>query len=279
MFGNMMAKNMLGAAALCALMLQASAPAHAADAVPDLGGGWNTRNAFKLQDPPSGAKPVGDLFGHVHRERGRDAQGRDFGTNAWIGDYTSPILTPWAAAILKTKADAAIGGTDPFWAPSVCYPGGVSTILWVEPIFFLQTPKEVTIIFQRDHQVRHVYLNVPHSAHPAPSWYGESVGHYEGNALVIDTIGFNDKTFVDHYGTPHSEKLHVVERYHVSPDGKALEGDLRFDDATAYTMPWSAVVKYRRDTDRLSETVCAEDTTDNFTGKPNPIPVASRADF
>ena len=60
--------------------------------------------------------------------------------------------------------------------------------------------------------MRHIYLNVPHSENPKLSWYGELVGHYEGDALVIDTVGFNDKTFIDNFRTPHSDKLHTIER-------------------------------------------------------------------
>ena len=65
------------------------------------------------------------------------------------------------------------------------------------------TPEKVTIIAQMDHQVRHVYLNVPHSVDVKPSWYGESVGHYEGDTLVVDTIGIDNQTWVDNFRTPH----------------------------------------------------------------------------
>ena len=91
-----------------------------------------------------------------------------------------------------------------------------------QPVYFIQTPDKVTIIAQMDHQVRHVYLNVPHSEHVKPSWYGESVGHYEGDTLVVDTIGINNQTWVDNFRTPHSEKLHVVERFRTADDGKVL---------------------------------------------------------
>jgi hypothetical protein len=76
----------------------------------------------------------------------------------------------------------------------------------VQPIYLVQTPKQVTMIFEGDAQVRRVYMDVLHSADPKPSWYGESVGHYEGgDTLVIDTIGLNNKTFLDNYRTPHTE--------------------------------------------------------------------------
>jgi hypothetical protein len=81
------------------------------------------------------------------------------------------------------------------------------------PGFLAQTPKEVWIIVPSNQQVSRVYMDVPHSANPKPCWCGESVGHYEGDTLVIDTIGLYDKTVVDVYRTPHTEKLHVVERW------------------------------------------------------------------
>ena len=74
----------------------------------------------------------------------------------------------------------------------------------------------------QDFQLRRVYLNEPHSANPKPSWYGESVGHYEnGDTLVVDTIGMNDRTYVDNYRTPHTTQLHVVERFKLVDGGDA----------------------------------------------------------
>jgi hypothetical protein len=83
------------------------------------------------------------------------------------------------------------------------------------------------MIYSGDQQIRHVYLDMPHSANPKASWYGESIGHYEGDTLVVDTIGLNDKTFVDNYRTPHTEKLHVVERWTLLDGGKTLEANVR----------------------------------------------------
>ena len=64
-----------------------------------------------------------------------------------------------------------------------------------QPIYFIQTPKQVLMLYQGNAEVRRIHMNVPHSANPKPSWYGESVGRYEGDTLVIDTIGLNNKTF------------------------------------------------------------------------------------
>ena len=89
-------------------------------------------------------------------------------------------------------------------------------------------------------------MDVPRSSNPKPSWYGESIGHYEDDTLVVDTIGQTDRTFVDNYRTPHSEKLHVIERYHLTDCGKFLQVDIQVDDPDAFTMPWTAIQRYRR---------------------------------
>ena len=116
----------------------------------------------------------------------------------------------------------------------------------VQPVYFVQTPKEVIMTWQADHQTRHVYLNVPHSPNVKPSWYGESVGHYEGDTLVVDTIGLNTRTPVDPYQTPHTEKLHVVERFHMTDGGKVLQVDVHVEDPGTFTTPWNAIQRYRR---------------------------------
>ena len=94
------------------------------------------------------------------------------------------------------------------------------------------------IIWQRDQIVRTVYLNQQHSKNPKPSWNGESVGHYEGDTLVVDTIGQTTKSFVDLFRTPHSEKLHVVERFRMLDGGKKLEVEMTVEDPAAFKKAW-----------------------------------------
>src|SRR3954467_12670287 len=102
----------------------------------------------------------------------------------------------------------------------------------------------------------HTPLDVPHAVNPIPSWYGESVGRYEGDALVVDTIGMNDKTFVDNYRTPHTTALHVVERFHLVDGGKTLQADIRVEDPGVFNMPWSAKQRWSRRPERpLTELV------------------------
>jgi hypothetical protein len=188
---------------------------------------------------------------------------------------TNPNLKPWAKEVMKRENDKVLAGGIGFTARSSCMPAGVPAFMMfagVEPMYFLQTPKEVTMIFSGDAQVRHVYLDVPHSANPKPSWYGESVGHYEGNMLVIDTIGMNDKTYVDNFRTPHTQKLHVVERWKLVDDN-TIDVNFTVDDDT-FDKPWTANYGFRRVTRPMNyEEVCAENNL-QFAYH---VPVAPRA--
>ena len=134
----------------------------------------------------------------------------------------------------------------------------------------------MTMIFSGDAQVRRVYLDVPHSPGLRPSWYGESVGHYEGDTLVVDTIALNDKTFLDNYRIPHTEKLHVMEHYKLIDGGQTLQVTFRVDDPETLYQPWSAIGKLRRVRIPMDEEVCAENNPNLFDYH---IPVASKLDF
>ncbi len=152
-------------------------------------------------------------------------------------------------------------------------------MVWAGGHHFIQTPSMVFIVYARDHVARRVYLNQSHTSNPAPSWYGESIGHYEGDTLVVDTIGFNDKTVIDRYGTPHTEDLHVIERYKILPDGEILELTLTYSDPNAFTTSFSALVKYSRTSGGIGEEACAEGADNPVTGKFFPLPTASTPDF
>ena len=253
----------------------------AASGVPDFSGSWQSAHNRKFIPPEIGPGPVMDDPAHPHRGRGVDANGRDTGTTPWVGDYRNPNLQPWVAAAVKKAGEDDMAGKGHPTAESSCYPAGVPNILnFFEPVYFLQMPDEVAILYQRGPNIRHVHLNVPHSSHVKPSWYGESVGHYEGDTLVIDTIGLNDKTVLDSFMTPHSDALHVVEHYGVEPGGKTMRVDFTIDDPKAFSAPWSATGMYRKTNQaQLEESICAENNTDAFTGKLFPIPVANTSDF
>jgi hypothetical protein len=199
-----------------------------------------------------------------------------------VANLNNSNLTQFAKDELKKSNDEVLRGKAMYARESRCWHTGVPTYLLnpAQPTFFLQSPDKVTMIWQMDHQVRHVYLNVPHSADPKPSWYGESVGHYEGDTLVIDTVGMNDKTFVDNHRTPHGDKLHVVERYRLVDDGKALQADVTIEDPTTFVKPLQVSHRWRRVQGPMLESTCAEGELGNpFQQDVEPLPVANRPDF
>lgn len=177
-----------------------------------------------------------------------------------IADLTNPNLQQWVKDVMKRDNEEVLAGKIAFTARASCLPAGVPAFLIYGGgnLHFLQAPKETTIIFDGDQQVRHVYMDVPHSRNLVPSWYGESIGHYEGDTLVVDTIGQNDKTFVDLYRTPHTGKLHVVERWRLIDGGGQLEVAMTIEDAGTFLHPWQATVHYRRSNRAYEEEVCAE---------------------
>jgi hypothetical protein len=196
-----------------------------------------------------------------------------------VADLTNPNLKPWARAVMKRENDKVLAGGIGYTPRSSCMPAGVPAFMLfpvVEPIYFVQTPKQVTIVFSGDAQVRRIYLDVPHSEHPKPSWYGESVGHYEGDTLVIDTIGLNDKTYLDNYRTPHSDKLHVVERWKLVDD-MTIQVAFTVDDPDTFNAPWTATYGFRRiERPMPYEEVCAENNQHLFDYH---VPTADKSDF
>jgi len=248
---------------------------------PDSVTGWLKPPGDEFLQPDFGPGPVKSDPAHPYFSNAIARQ-----ETVKIADLTNPILQPWVVEQMRKANDEVLAGKVGFTARSRCWPHGVPGFLLypVHPIFFIQTPKAVVMVWGQDFQLRRVYLNVPHSADPKPSWYGESIGHYEnGDTLVVDTVGFNDKTYIDNYRTPHTTKLHVVERFKLVEGGEALEVDVRVEDPGAFTMPWSARQRYRRDQRPtevpLHEMVCAKNNGDHFSQGLHPIPQADKPDF
>ncbi|HLQ92900.1 MAG TPA: hypothetical protein VK148_22990 [Xanthobacteraceae bacterium] len=195
-----------------------------------------------------------------------------------MGDLSNPNLKPWVKEWMKKDNDEVLAGKIGYTARSSCAAAGVPGFLTypVRPVYFIQTPKQVAMIYSGDAQVRRIYLNVPHSENPKSTWYGESVGHYEGDMLVVDTIGMNDKTFLDNYRTPHTTKLHVVERWKMVEEGKTLQVTITVEDPDAFNEPWWGVRRYRRVQEKMGEEICAENNQHLFDYQ---IPIASKPDF
>jgi hypothetical protein len=238
-------------ALLCAgaVVLPALAADEAAPGIPDLmAGGMGWASAGQLTAVPGSPSPV------VQDPKVKYVPNNVGGQPTWrVGDINNPNLTQFAKDGLKKANDMVAEGFSMYNRTSRCWqPGIVSLNLSPGRTYFLQTPKEVTIVWQRDQIVRHVYLNVPHSANPKPSWNGESVGHYEGDTLVVDTIGQTTKSFVDLYRTPHSDKLHVVERYRLIEGGKALQVEMTVEDPVAFVQPWKGTKRWTKDTTKAT---------------------------
>jgi hypothetical protein len=255
-------------------------------AVPDLTGSsetaWFVVND-EFQPPPSGPGPVTFDKRHPYVD---NAAARRLGIQPTyrVADLSNPILQPWAREQMRQANDAVLAGKVPYRARERCHPAGVPSFVvytLAEPIYVIQTAKQVTMINQGGPELRRIYLNVPHSANVTPSWYGESVGHYEGgDTLVVDTIGISTKSFVDNYRTPHTDKLHVVERYKLTDGGKMLEVLVTVDDPGAFTTPWSAIQRFnRRQAGTLNEHICQENNPNYFNYDPVPKPQAEKPDF
>jgi hypothetical protein len=183
----------------------------------------------------------------------------------WAGQFDNPILQPWARDIVRKNAESEMRFEHVYTADDSCWPSGVpQSVNLLDEVQFLQAKDRVVILYQRNHEVRHIWLNRAHSKNPAPSWYGESVGHYEGDTLVVDTIGLkaHRMSVVDPFGTPHTDKLHVVERYRpfTTPFGTGIEVIVRVEDPGAFTAPWKGMAEYRQDrtVKEMLEIVCAE---------------------
>jgi hypothetical protein len=194
----------------------------------------------------------------------------------------NPILQPWAKEELRKRNEWILSGKPGYSVQVSCIPLGVPAFVLhpVQTLYFIQTADMVIMVNQESLDGRRIYLNVPHSASVKPSWTGESVGHYEGDTLVIDTIGINDKTYIDNFRTPHTEKLHVVERFRMIDDGNMLEANIRIEDPGAFTMPWNAVQRWRRvKQGPMYERACAENPFDLHIQDTEPVPHAGTPDF
>ena len=295
------------AGAIVALLFSAQANAAAPDFSPpdfspNAATAWiSLRGQFRA--PPSGPGPVMQDPAHPY-VNGNDLRATGRQPTFPVADLSNPILQDWARDRLRQRNERVLSGKPAFSRAASCWPTGVPAFLLygVQPVFFIQSPGKVVMIWQTDHQVRRIYLQARHSANVKPSWFGESIGHYEGDTLVVDTVGVDSRTFIDSFETPHTDKLHVVERFHLTDGGQAMQVDVHVEDAGAFTSPWNAVQIYRRseppksgkaplnpedvggtsstaEPGPLIESVCAENNVSHFGSDALPIPTAKTADF
>ncbi len=141
-----------------------------------------------------------------------------------------------------------------------CLPPGTPRI-YLQPFPFqmVQTPKEILLSFEYDHTVRQIFMDG--RAHPediTPTYMGNSIGKWDGDTLVVDTVGFNDKTWLDRDGHPHSDQLHVIERFHrVDRDNMTI--DINIEDPKVLVKPWKTQLNFQLKPDwDIMELVCTD---------------------
>jgi hypothetical protein len=263
--------------------------------------GWYGYSSI-FMPPASGAGPVQQHPAHPYvtneefRVTGKQPTQR-------VGDLNNPILQPWAREAIRKRNELVLAGKLVPSPSASCWPVGVTLFLlgsMTQPMYIIQGRQEVALILTGGNEVRHIHLTDRHSANVETSWYGESIGHYEGDKLLVDTIGLDGRTPVDGFGTPHTTQLHVTEGFHLIEDGQVLEVNVHVEDPGAFTTPWDAIQRFRQHSEAarkvaterlvqlasgtiqgpLPEEICAENPRSFFEGVPAlPVPQATVPDF
>ena len=281
---------------------QAAPPAEsgtkATASIPDLSGAWAHTSITGFEPLASGPTSLKNLS-----RRGVTSDNRQL-----VGDYRNPILKPEAAEIVKKHGEISLYGIGYPTPRNQCWPGGIPFVFTTTAIEILQQKDKITFLYFEDHEVRHVRMNARHPTRVTPSWYGDSVGHFEGDTLVVDTVGIKIGPYamIDWYGTPHTPALHVVERYRlldyeqakdglerdakenfqvqldtIDPNykGKHLQLEFTVEDEGVFTTPWTATMTYRPQVIEWQESICAENFNKYGTEKDAAVPKADKPDF
>jgi hypothetical protein len=275
-------------------------PAFATDDNAGITGVQWGRNAFGYEPLPSGPQPVTNL----KRRRDGTSNGGQL-----VGDYNNPNLMPTAATVVKQKGELANAGKGFPNLSDQCrhYAPPFTFAMQLGFQMLQKSDGDITIIYNQDDNVRHIHMNARHPTHPVPSPMGDAVGHWEGETLVIDTVGIKTNAFsaADMYGTPQSAAMHVIERYRLidgplakaaqdnyekvqgvvvrrtDPDTGAngLQLELTMEDPNVFAAPLSVLVTYRRLLTPWQEQVCADNPVEHYEGEWIGLPRADRLDF
>ena len=210
-------------------------------AIPDLSGNWlGSPPTFSISDP----------------------SGKKTGTAEDDTPYRPETLAKLKSERPETGPNATFDTDDPRIV--YCDPIGIPRIYVVPNLFkFVQTPDYVYMQFEYGTLGRQIAMNREHPKDPDPTWWGDSIGRYQGDTLVIDTVGFNDKTWLDHVGRPHSDELHLIERFR-RIDHDTLQLDLTIDDPKAYTRTWYGRKIFKRSQRDFVEHSCSMSENEHF---------------
>jgi hypothetical protein len=280
-------------------------PTFAADGASEMMGFRWGKNAFNFEPMPSGPQPLRNLS----RRPNGTANGGQL-----VGDYHNPILTPEAAAVVRQKGELAIAGEGFPNSQDKCRPVAPPFTLAMQLTLQILPKKDgdLTIIYGQNSTVRHIRMNGTHPANLMPTPMGDSVGHWEGDTLVIDTVGVRVDAFtsVDRFGTPQSDQMHVIERYRLidgalakaaidtyekregtvggggriagyNPDAslKGLQLEVTMEDPKVFAAPLTARVTYRRLITEWQEDVCADNPVEHYKDEWLGLPKADHPDF
>jgi hypothetical protein len=222
-----MRRSILSAVALAALVATPAAAQsipRAPDGKPDLSGIWHAVNTAAWNLLPHAAEPD---------------------TPAGLGVVEGNEIPYTPAAATKQRENYANRATaDPV---SKCFLPGVPRATYMGyPFQLVQTPNQVTLLYEYAHTVRNVFMNSAHPKGPIEWWMGDSRGKWDGDTLVVDVMHFNDQTWFDKAGNHHSEELHVVERY-TPIDRDHMQYEVTIEDPKVFTRPWKmSMPLYRR---------------------------------
>ena len=280
--------------------------------VPDFTGTWQHPVFPWFEPPASGPGPITNLTRWPQRvvEGGQPPSKEGVSDyDQLVGDYKNPILQPWAAEIVKKAGESSLAGITTPNPSNQCWPMPMPFTFKNFVVVVLQGKDTVTLLYANpEHDVRFVRMNASHKNPLTPSWYGDSVGHYEGDTLVVDTVGVRTNrpyAMQDLFGTPYTDKLHIVERYRLREyedvkdaiernrqenwmflgdvwskhRGKFLQVQVTVEDEGVFTAPFTATLTYVPNPGPLEESVCAENTHEYYNNKESDIPKADKPDF
>src|SRR5215469_4758862 len=287
------------------------------DAVPDFTGTWQHPVFPWFEPPASGPGPITNLSRWAQSTSNSDGgEALPAGVpgvsdyDQLVGDYKNPILQPWAAEIVRKSGEMSLAGIT-FPNPSnQCWPMPMPFTFKNFVVQVMQQKDRITLVYSNpQNEVRHIRLNASHPNPLRPSWYGDSVGHYEGDTLVVDTVGVKtDRPYAmqDLFGTPYTDKLHIVERYRLRDyddvkdalernakenwlftgdvftkhrGGKFMQVHVTVEDEGVFTSPFTATITYAPSDGPLNENACAENPHEYYNNKDSNVPRADKPDF